>query len=116
MEVFQQAYHIPGTLTANVIPKFTAPFDIQLIHISAVGSNTNSCQIKAGTSSSDAAYLALADIGDGGTPVEFGRTDFVGDQYPHITDGTIFVLTIDYDGASGTAAADVTVVLTFTRG
>jgi hypothetical protein len=37
-------------------------------------------------------------------------------QYPSIDDGDVLVLTLDYDGSSGTAAADVTIVLTFSEG
>ena len=41
-----------------------------------------------------------ATIGDSGTPVENDRDDFVGGQYPRLTDGTIVVLTLDFDGAA----------------
>jgi len=40
----------------------------------------------------------------------------VGEQFPHIDAGTIIVMTIDYDGAGGTAAANMTVVLEFLEG
>jgi len=114
--VFQQSYHIPGTLSANVTIKFTVPFDCQLVHVSVVASNDSDATLKLGTSASDAAYLAACTIGDSGTPVEKSLANFVGAQYPHIEDGTIFVATLDYDGASGTAAANVTLVFTFTEG
>jgi hypothetical protein len=121
--VFQQSYHIPGTLTADIAIRFTAPFDMQLVHVSAVTSNDSDATLKLGDSADDDEYLVAAAIGDSGTPVEFDSDDFVdadGDThnryYPHITDGTVVVATLDYDGSSGTAAQNVTIVLTFTEG
>ncbi|MFW9820000.1 MAG: hypothetical protein ACFFE5_10355 [Candidatus Thorarchaeota archaeon] len=59
----------------------------------------------------------------GDDPVEFDADDWydsAGNQpgvyFPHIADGTVVVVTVDYDGASGTAANDLTVVLTFAEG
>ena len=119
--VFQTAFHIPGTLSADLSIKWAAPFDCQLIHVQAVGSNANDATLKVGTSADDDGYITAFAIGDSGTPVEKeALADFDGaladSQYPHITDGTIVNLTLDHDGASGTAAADVTIVLTFTEG
>jgi hypothetical protein len=42
--------------------------------------------------------------------------DFVGSNFPHIAALTNIICTLDYDGAGGTAAADFTLVLTFTEG
>lgn len=116
LRTFQQSYHIPGTLTANITPVFTAPFDCQLVHVSVVGSNANNAQLKIGTTSSDAAYMALKDAGDSNVPLEYERDDFVGGQYPHIPDGSVVLITLDYDGAGGTAIQNATIVLTFTEG
>jgi len=114
--VFQQSYHVPGTLAANVNIRFTVPMDCQLVHVSAVASNNSDATLALGSSADTAAYLVAAVIGDSNTPVEFAKANFVGTEFPHIVDGTIFVATLDYDGSSGTAAADVTLVLTFTEG
>ena len=119
--VFQQAYHIPGTLSADIAIKFTAPFDCQLVHVSAVASNDSDATLKVGTSADDDGYLTAAVIGDSGTPAEKeGISDFVGaladSQFPHIVDGTIVTVDLDHDGATGTAAQNVTIVLTFTEG
>lgn len=119
--VFQQSYHIPGTLSADIAIKFTAPFDCQLVHVSAVASNDSDATLIVGTSADDNGYIAAFAIGDSGTPVEKEAiTDFdgalAGSQYPHITDGTIVTADLDYDGATGTAAQNVTIVLTFTEG
>ena len=57
------------------------------------------------------------------TPVEKAIADFdgallsdAGSEPPRLSDGDIFVATLDYDGAAGTAAQDVTLVFTFAEG
>jgi hypothetical protein len=121
--IFQQAYHIPGTLAANVSIKFTAPFDCTLLHVSAVGSNANDGLITIGDSADADEYLTSSSIGDSGTPAEFDGNDFVDTAgasharyYPRIADGTIVAIALDYDGAGGTATDDFTLVLTFAEG
>ena len=121
--IFQQAYHITGTLSANVNIRFTAPCDCTLLHASAVASNDSDATIIIGDSSDTDEYLQSSTIGDSNTPVEFDGDDWYdtdgnqpGIYYPHISDGTIVVITVDYDGASGTAANDLTLVLTFAEG
>jgi predicted histidine transporter YuiF (NhaC family) len=119
--VFQQSYHVPGTLTANIVISFTVPFDCQLVHVSACASNDSDATLIVGTSADTNGYIEAAVIGDSGVPAEFeGIADFDGaladGQYPHIVDGTVVVATLDYDGAAGTAADDFTLVLTFTEG
>ena len=124
--VFQQAFHIPGTLAANVSIKYTAPCDCTLLHVSAVGSNSNSGLLTIGDSSDADEYLTSSSIGDSGTPAEFDGDDFVDTSgithtryYPRISDGTIVVITVDYNyngGGSASASADVTLVLTFAKG
>ena len=114
--VFTVSFHIPGTLSANITPVWTAPFDCQLIHVSATATNNSDATLKIGTTSDDDAYLTAAAIGDSSVPVEFTRTSFVGAQSPHIAKGAVLLLTLDFDGSSGTAAQNVTLILTFTEG
>jgi len=114
--VFQQVFHVPGTLAANITPKFTAPFNYTIIHVSAVASNDSDATLKIGTSADDDIFLAAATIGDSGTPKEFDRDDFIGTQYPRVADGDIFVITLDFDGSAGTAAQNVTIVITCLEG
>lgn len=108
--------HVPGTLAANVTPVFTVPYDCQLEHVSANGSNANDATVKIGSTASDAAYMAAKSVGDSDVPAEFGRADFVDGEYPHIPDGTKVKITVDFDGAGGAAIANLTVVLTFSEG
>ncbi len=110
------SYHTAGTLAANHAFRFKFPFDVQLVSVSAGGSNTNNGIIDIGSSADVDLYLDAKDIGDGGTPAIFGKADFVGAEFPHIAAGTIIVVGLDYDGASGTATADYSLLLTFTEG
>lgn len=121
--VFQQSYHVPGTLSANITITFTAPFGMSLIHVSACASNDSDATITVGDSSDPDEYLTASVVGDSGTPAEYDHDDFVDTSgnthsryFPVINDGTVVVTTIDYDGASGTAAQNLTVVLTFVEG
>jgi hypothetical protein len=110
-------FHVPGTLAANLDIKFTLPFDAQLVHVSAVGSNANNGILDIGNSSDGEAYVKDKDIGDSGVPGEVDAPgEFVNSNYPHIATGTIITSALDYDGAGGTATHDFTLVLTFTEG
>lgn len=111
--VFQQTYHIPGALSANIGIRFKAPFDMQLIHVSASQSDTDTAVLDIGPSTDTDGYLDGVSFGVSGTPAEFDRDDFVNDQYPHISKGTIVVITITDHGSHSN---DPTVVLTFTEG
>ncbi len=116
MRIFQ-TYHTPGTLAANQAPVFKAPCDLTLVSVQGVASNASSATLKVGTTSADAAYLAAFAIGQSGAPVEkAARGDFAGGQFPNIPRGTLVQITLDYDGASGTAAQNVTYVLTYLEG
>jgi hypothetical protein len=121
--VFQQSYHVPGTLTAGLTITFTAPFDCTLLHVSACASNDSDATIIIGDSADDNEYLTSSVIGDSGTPAEYDYDDFVDTSgntharyYPRIVDGTVVIITLDHDGDGGTAADDVTIVLTFAEG
>ena len=121
--IFQQAFHVPGTLSANVSIKYTAPCDCTLLHVSAVASNDSDATLTIGDSSDADEYLTSCTIGDSGTPAEKDGDDFVDTSgnthtryYPRIADGTVVVITLDYDGDGGTAADDFTIVLTFAEG
>jgi hypothetical protein len=118
---FSPSFHIPGTLSANIDIRFTVPSSCTLVHVSAVASNDSDALITVGPSTDTDGYIASAVIGDSQVPAEFeDLSDFDGaialEQYPHIADGTVVCVTLDYDGAGGTAAHDVTIVLTFVEG
>ena len=124
--IFQQAYHVTGTLAADIAILFTAPIDMTLLHVSACGSNTKAGGLTIGDSDDADEYLTLSSIGISGTPIEFDGDDFVdtagnthGRYYPRIADGTVVVIGLDFNYAAGGAAsasADFTIVLTFAQG
>ena len=111
--VYQHTIFLGPTLAANHTAVFTLPFDCQLIHVSHVNSTTNQGTLDIGTTSDDDAYLDGVTIGELDVPVEEDRDDFVGEQFPHIADGSVVKVTIT-DHASH--MANVCVVLTFTEG
>ena len=114
---FSHIIVVPGTLSANVIAKYTVPSDCRIVHVSSVASNNSDGRFKIGNSSDDDCYLLYSNLGDSGTPAVLSApTDFRNDAYPRISKGEVVVITIDYDGISGTAAQDVTLVLTYQEG
>jgi hypothetical protein len=120
---FSHTIHVPGTLSANLDIRFTAPADCELVHVSAVASNDSDATLAIGISTDTDGFLEATAIGDSQVPTEFDLDDFdgaelddAGSEYPRIDDGDTVVITLDYDGSSGTAADDVTIVLTFTEG
>ena len=100
-----------GALAGNWAIIFELPHALMPKHISAVATNDSDATIQVGTTSSAAALLAEAVIGDSGDPVEFLQSDFADADYQYAK-GDIVQILIDYDGGSGTVAEDVTVVLT----
>jgi len=112
-----KAFHIPGTLAANINIRFTAYRDMILQHISGVASNDSDATLAVGISSDTDSILTAAVIGDSDTPVEKTASDWATtNSTGRINKGDVFVATLDYDGAAGTAAADVTLIFTFTEG
>ena len=121
---FTNTFHVPGTLTADLAIVWTVPSDCTLVHVSAVVTDANAAGLEVGNSSDDDAYVTKFSMGVSGTPVEKSApSDFDGatadSNYPHIADGTVMKLTVDYNyngGGSGAASDDPTIVLTFIEG
>ena len=111
--VFTHTIYLGPALAGNHTYIFKAPFDMQLVHVSAVNTSANAGTVKIGTAADDDAYLATASFGVSSTPVELRRGDFVGGQHPHIPAGAVVVVTIT-DHASHMAGVSLT--LTFTEG
>ena len=112
----QVAFHIPGTLSANLTLVWTAYRDLTLLHVSAVQSNAGAATVMIGTTSDTDAYMAETAAGQSKVPVEMDQDDFIDDEHPHIPAGTVIEITVDYNGDGGTAADDLTIVLTFSEG
>jgi len=82
-----------------------------------VQSNAGDARVKIGTSDDDDILLLYTTLGVSGTPVVLScADDFRNDVLPHLDAGDILKIYVDHDGASGTAADDVTIVITFTEG
>jgi hypothetical protein len=120
---FTMCFHVAGTMAADLDIRWTVPSDCTLRGVSAVTSNDSDATFTLGTSAAATAYLTAQVFGDSNTPAQYELADFdgttigtQGKDYPHITDGTIMVLAVDYDGATGTAGDDPTIVLTFAEG
>jgi hypothetical protein len=120
---FTISFHIYAALADNAVITWTAPHDCTLLHVSACASNDSACLMTIGDSADPDEYLTSSVIGDSGTPVEYDGDDFVDTAgntharyYPRIVDGTVVIITLDYDGDGGTAAEDVTIVLTLAEG
>jgi len=114
--------HLHGTLAANAVGTFRLSCPATLIHVSAVASNNSDATLKIGTSADDDGILVAVAIGDSATPTVFDRGDFdgalispAGECY-HGAETTVYSWTLDYDGASGTAAQNVEIIFTFTEG
>ena len=110
-------FHVPGTLAANITLIFQAVKAMTLVAVQTVNTANSGATFILGTSADDDAYLTTQNLGDSSTPTVINqKASFVGEQFPHIDVGTTIVMTIDYDGAGGTAAANMMVVLEFLEG
>lgn len=117
--LYQTSFHIPGTLSANIALRWAAARDCTLIHISAGASNDSDARLVVGTSADADGFLTSSTIGDAG-PAAFDLDNFngallsnPGSEYPYIAAGTVISADLDFDGSSGTAAQNVTLVFTF---
>ena len=114
--------HFHGTMAADGSFRWKVPGPLTLVHVSAVASNAASTQIKLGTTVDDDGYLTAAAVGQSGAPAVFDRGDFNGAlnadtaECPHLDAGTVLLLTVDFDGAAGTAGQNVSVVVTLLEG
>lgn len=120
--------HIGGTLGANqqgVIPAWKNT-GFTLLEVAAVGSNANDATLTLGVGGAspdtDGIMTAKA-IGDSNAPVIFTVADFNGaladslaKSNPRFGPGDTLTWLLDYDGAAGTAAANVDLVFTVLEG
>jgi len=123
---FTMSFHVAGTLAADLNIRFTVPSPCQLVHVSAVASDANAFGINIGDSADTDEYLTKQSSGVSNTPAEFDGDDFVDADgvahtlyYPHIADGTVVVIEVDFNyngGGSAAASDDPTIVLTFLEG
>lgn len=121
MKVFVP-FHVPGTLAANVTIVFTAPCDLTLHEVQAAATNASSATLTVGTTADPDGYLTAQDVGDSSVPARYTRASFTGalvaesGQAVAVAAGTVVTVVVDYDGAAGTAAQNLSVLLVFTEG
>lgn len=110
--------HVPGTLTANLSITLQMPFDSRILEVSAVGSNANDCTLAVlGGAAGATSILAAFAIGDSGVPVVKTRADFATTNTTgKLANNDYLQLTVDYDGAAGTAANDLSILVTLLEG
>jgi len=101
----------PGTLGANWVIYLELANAFMPRHVSVVGTNSSNALLSLGVSGATTAVLDTKDFGDSGDPAEYGPSDFADADY-QFAKGDIMVITVDYDGASGTAVADPCIVVT----
>ena len=115
-------WHVPGTLAADLDIRQKMPYDAQLIHVSAVGSNAAAAGLEIGIGTDADAHMVKKSIGVSRTPVEFDVDDFTGAStktYPRISKGAQLIFTLDYNyngGGGASASADVTITATLAQG
>ena len=118
---FTVAVHLHSTLAADAQGAFQLPCPASLMEISAVASNDSDATLQVGTSADADGIMTAATIGDSNTPAIKGPAQFDGDLADaanpvHLADNTIVTWVLDHDGSTGTAAAHVDIVFTFTEG
>jgi hypothetical protein len=110
-------FHVPGTLSANLDIRWTAAFDGRVKHISAVASNDSDATLAVGVSGDTDEILAATTIGDSQVPQEFDQDSWAStNPTADFGKGETLVISVDFDGSSGTAANDLTVVMTLLEG
>jgi len=118
---FDVAFHIPGTMSADLDIRWNVPDDCQLLHVSAVTSTDDAASMTIGDEADPDLHLTTWAFGLGANTVrEKGDasafSDFATEQYPRISDGDTVVIAVDHDGDGGTSGADLTLVLRFAEG
>lgn len=115
--MFTLPIHFHGAMAANGTFRWKAPINCHLQHVSAVASNDSDATLKIGTSSDDDEILTESTIGDSGTPVEKTASNWAStNPTGRIDEGDTLLVTVDFDGAAGTAGQNVSIVLTLTEG
>lgn len=95
------SYHITGTLAANATIVDEFPYPVTYLGTKATGSNTNDATLAV----SGGATIAATAIGDGSDPVYLQPSSPTA-----VAKDTAITFTLDFDGAAGTAAANVTII------
>jgi len=108
---------LDAALAANATYRLKLPFGVTLEAVNAACADSTSFILDIGTAADTDAYLdGVTVTGAAATTTAYGRSDFVGGEYPHIVANTEWLVSIDYDGGAGGDASDVTVTLVLSKG
>jgi len=112
------SFFLHGTLSANHTFTWTVPAPgFHVKEVSEKASNDSDATTTLGISSDTDSILASAVIGDSDTPSVKTRSDFASTNPDgELNENDVMVWSIDHDGVSGTAAANVSVVITLLPG
>jgi len=113
-----RSYWTAGALAANATIVFKAEADMTLQQVSAIASNAGDATvaIAAGAAGTTAILAAFAN-GQSNAAVTKTRADFASTNATgKIAKDDLVIITIDYDGAAGTASQNLCIDLTFTEG
>lgn len=118
---FPVTVHLHGTLAADAQGSFPLPIGMTLESVAAVASNDSDAKLQLGLAEDADGIMSAKAIGDSSAPKTFVKTDFDGaacdaKNPPHFDKGTVVTWLVDFDGASGTAAKDVTILFSFLEG
>jgi len=114
-------FNLHGTLAANARGEFILPCGATLEAVSISNSAATAALLDVGISTDRNGIFSAVDCGDSGTPTLFEVADYngalatAGEPY-RAAAGTIWTYDLDFDGASGTAGANVTIVFYFLEG
>jgi hypothetical protein len=123
--------HLHGTLAANSIGTFKLPFAATLLEVSATAANDSAATLQLGHNADADGILVAIAIGDSAAPTVFDAGDFTGSALPtaptatplqqvpllmSFAKGDLLTWILDFDGAGGTAAQNVSILFTFMEG
>jgi hypothetical protein len=95
-------WHIAATLAANYTLYFESPWPVVIAGAKAWASNDSSATLAL----AGGATITAAAIGDSANPAYLEPT-----SNQQVAADTLVTLTLDYDGAGGTASEDVGIIL-----
>lgn len=119
--LFTVTVHLHGTLSANALGEFKLYRAASLAAVSISNSAASNATLEVGTSADRDGILNDVAAGNSSTPTLFTPADYngalatAGDPY-HMAKDTIVTYDLDYDGAGGTASANVCIVFYFLEG
>jgi hypothetical protein len=120
-QLFTVSVHLHGTLAANAGGRFKLPVAATLKEVQASASNNSDAILDFGTAADPDGYLSAVTIGDSEAVITYDNDDWDGALYTdtdnieniYIAEDTVLEWALDFDGASGTAAQNVSLLFVF---